>query len=195
VRYSPRRGPPPHGGSSRDVTLHFFVPGSVVHGRGDRRSGGTLYAVPRAAAERMSGWTGHAADAAKLGPPKHSTVSTSDDEWFKLAQAVRRGEVPGATSVRFGGSEEVPASDPRREVQEHYRIVRTPGGVAFVRPDAPGANGERVKCGNDGPSDTPGETLTKLGRSLPWGLIAAGGFASLAVLVGGAWLVWRLMRK
>src|SRR5215210_1307740 len=43
--------PGPKGHSSSDVTLPFFVPGTKVERTGDRRTGGTLYGVPRAKAE------------------------------------------------------------------------------------------------------------------------------------------------
>lgn len=180
ISYSSRPGPPPFGGSSRSVTLHFFAPGTSIKATGERRSGGTLYAVPRDAAARIPGWEGHAADAAKHNPPKHSTVSTSDEKWFELAQAVNQGEVPGASSVGFGTTQELPLTDPRDAIAVSYRIARTPTGVEFLRP------GETESATGDSPDAR---------RPFPWQWVAAGGAAFGALVLGGVWLARREARR
>src|SRR5215471_6023594 len=124
VSHSSTPGPPPYGGSSTSTTYHFFVPGTIIKATGDRRSGGGLYAVPKAVVEKDVGWKLHADESAKQSPPKHRSISTSDD-WSALGRSVSKGEVPGGVWVRFGSSEQVPTSDPRTEITENYRIVRT----------------------------------------------------------------------
>jgi hypothetical protein len=180
VSYSSSPGPPPHGGTSVSVTLHFFVQGTTIKATGDRRSGGNLYAVPKTVVEKNIHWKGFAADFAKQNPPKQMSISTSDDSWAKLGQAVKKGEVPGAISIRFGGGEEIPTNDERTAVTETYRIVRTPAGVAFVKPDEPAPTGGRSE---GDPSLTPG--------TFPWKWLVAGGAVFAAILLGGLWLVVR----
>ncbi|MBM3982871.1 MAG: hypothetical protein FJ304_21895 [Planctomycetes bacterium] len=182
--FSSTPGPPPHGGSSRGVTLHFFVPGTTIKWSGDRRSGGRLYAVPRAEAERVPGWKQDAEQYAKQNPRKHATISTSDESWFALARAVTEGKVPSAVSVRFGGSEELAVSDARTAITEKVRVVRTPSGVAFVNPDdaSPAA---RPREGDPALGPGPAEP------SFPWKWVVAGGAATLGLLLGGVWLILR----
>jgi hypothetical protein len=189
VSYSTRPGPPPHGGTSQSTTLHFFIPNSVIKASGSRRAGGALYAVPRAVAEKMPGWKDLAADAAKQSPPKHVSIPTGEEAWLQLARSVVKGEVPGATAIRFGGSAQVPESDSRNVIVETYRITRTAGGVAFVAP-ATGGLDQRGDCGN---SDSG--AVSVLGSSLPWRWVAAGGMGALALVLGGVWLVWWLARR
>src|SRR3954463_13321328 len=62
VSWSSRPGPPPHGGTSRSVTLHFFAKDTSIKATGERRSGGTMYGVPRSVAEKIPGWKGFADD-------------------------------------------------------------------------------------------------------------------------------------
>ena len=179
LSFSSTPGPPPHGGSSRSVDLHFFMPGHSIKGTGDWRSGGTLYAVPRAVAEGVPGWNGFATDAAKHRA--YSRISTSDEKWFALGRSVQKGEIPGATSIRFGGNEQLPLNDERVTITENYRIVRTPAGVAFVKPDesAPAPDG-RVEGD---------PALAK--PAFPWPLVLAGSAGAATLLLGGLWLVRR----
>ncbi|MBN9118084.1 MAG: hypothetical protein J0I06_02780 [Planctomycetes bacterium] len=128
VSFSSTPGPPPSGGSSTSITTHFFVPGATTEATGDRRSGGGLYAVPRTAVEGNPLWKGYVADAAKYSPGKHANISTSED-WSALARSVKKGEVPGGTSIRFGGCEPLPTSDERTVIVEKYRIVWTPAAA------------------------------------------------------------------
>lgn len=177
VSYSSRPGPPPVGGTSVSATLHFFVPGTTVKATGDRRSGGSLYAVPRAVAEQNPHWKGFLKDFEKQTPPKQLSISASDEAWVQLARSVKKGEVRGALSIRFGGSEDVPTGDPRTEITETYRLARTPAGIAFVSPNGAEAGSDGGKCGNQG---------------RPASLLAAGAAFSLALLLGGAWIAWRV---
>ena len=179
VSYSSTPGPPPHGGTSVSVMLHFFVQGTTIKATGDRRSGGTLYAVPRAVAERNIHWKGFAADFAKQNPPKHMSIGTSDESCPALGRSVKKGEVPGATSIRFGGSEDVPTSDERTAIIEDYDIRRTTVGVAF----ATGYDAAHV--GGAGEDDPP------LERSPPLWRWIAGGAMFAAILLGGLWLARR----
>jgi hypothetical protein len=180
VSYSSTPGPPPHGGTSVSPTLHFVVPGTTLKATGDRRSGGSLYAVPRAVAEANPHWRGFRRDFETQVPPKHLAISSSDGAWVRLAQSVKKGEVPGGLSIRFGGSEDLPTGDPRAEITETYRLARTPTGVAFIRPDGAEAGIDGGKCGNRGRSAS---------------LLAAGVAFSLALLLGGAWVAWRISRR
>lgn len=189
VSYSSSPGPPPSGGYSASPTLHFFVPGTTIKWTGDRRSGGSLYAIPRAEAEKNLFWKGHLKDFEKQNPRKHLSIGTSDEAWIERGQAVKKGEIPGAVSVRFGGREDVPTSDPRNAITETYRVVRTPGGVAFVKPEEPplrptGEPGERGECGNSGPEP-----------SIPWKWIVVGGLGSFGIVLGGVWLVLRFTNR
>ena len=179
VSFSSSPGPPPSGGTSISPTLHFFVPGTTIKATGDRRSGGTLYAVPKSVAESNIHWKGFAADFAKQNPPKHMSISGSDESWAALGRSVQKGEVPGAVKIRFGGSEEVPLADPRTAITENYRIIRTPAGVAFVKPDEP-APGGRVE------GDRSAER-----SAFPWMWIVAGAAGFGSMLLGGLWLALR----
>lgn len=171
VSFSSRPGPPPHGGSSTSTTYHFFVPGTTIKATGDRRHGGGLYAVPKAVVEKNAGWKLFAGEATKQSPPKHLSISTFADV-SALRHSVIKGEVPGGTSIRFGGSEQLPTSDPRTAISETYQIVRTSTGVAFVRPsDTPRVDGDR---GNDGSES-----------AISWRWVVVGGVGSLALLLGG----------
>lgn len=179
--YSSTPGPPPHGGNSSSVTLHFFVPGATIKRTGDRRSGGGLYAIPRTEAEKVAGWKGYAADAAKNYPQKHGTIPLPDTQlWFALGRSVSNREVPGAVSIRFGGSENLPINDERTAIAETYRIVRTPAGVAFVKP------GEEAPA----PRAVEGDPILD-GRPFPWKWAVAGGAVFAAILLTGLWLVMR----
>ncbi|MCI0700489.1 MAG: hypothetical protein L0241_05350 [Planctomycetia bacterium] len=186
ISWSSTPGPPPHGGASRSVTLHFFVPGSSIKDTGARRSGSRLYAVPTSVAEKL-GWKGFAADAAKNSPTAHSTVSAGDEQWFELARSINAGEVPGAIAIPFGTTEEAPTNDTRTAITVEYRVVRTPAGVEFVRPDEltpTGTCGERAEGGN-----------TESESTIPWRWIVAGGAASAALVLGGVWFARRQFRR
>jgi hypothetical protein len=179
VAFSSSPGPPPHGGTSISTTIHFFVPGTVIKATGDRRSGGSLYAVPRTAVEGFPSWKDYVATA-NSNPSKSTRISTSES-WSDFARSVKRGEVPGATSLRFGGSEDLPTTDERTAITENYRIVRTPAGVAFVRPDEP-ADAAEAAVGNPEPASR---------EVFPWRWVVAGGAAFAAILLGGLWIALR----
>jgi hypothetical protein len=188
--YSSTPGPPPHGGSSSSVTFHFFVPGTTMKRTGDRRSGGGLYAMPRAEAEKIPGWKGYAADAAKHQPNKHATIGTSEtQQWFAIGRSIKNGEIPGAITTRFGGSENVPTDDPRTSITETFRVVRTPGGVAFVNPDDPAAKPDKHRVDGDVPASTESES------SIPWKWIVVGAVGSFGLILGGVWLVMRFANR
>jgi hypothetical protein len=184
VSYSSTPGPPPHGGSSRSVTLHFFAAGTTIKATGARRSGGSLYAVPRTVAERFPAWSEFVAEAANRKPPAHATLSTSDTQWFALAQSVLDGEVAGGIAIPFGTTEELPVSDPREAITVNYRITRGSAGLAFVRP------GERRLLSFAGVDDPPAEVRAPF----PWKWVAAGGAGFAAILLGGLWLVLRIRK-
>lgn len=176
--FSSRPGPPPHGGSSRSISFHFFLPGTTIKASGDWRSGGRLFAVPRSVMEKYSSWKDYV-DAAKHNPGTHARISASDD-WFDLTRSVSKGEVPGATSIRFGGHEALPVADARTAITETYRIVRTPAGVAFVKPEDVGR--------------TEGDPTLEQTATSPWMWVVAGGAAFGSILLGGLWLVLRSRR-
>jgi len=184
--WSSTPGQPPPGdkspsGTSRSVTLHFFVSGSSIEGTGARRSGSALYGVPASEAEKMPGWKEFAAEAAKKTPPASSTGSTSDEEkWFELARRVNAGKVPGAISIPLRKIEELPATDARNALTVQYRIARTPAGVAFV------------KSGEPEPTGDPGNSEPE--SRIPWRWVAAGGGAFAALVLGVLWLVLRQRR-
>jgi hypothetical protein len=180
VSYSSRPGPP-HGGTSVSTTLHFVVPGTTLQATGDRRSGGTLYAVPRAVVESAAQWKDFLAAFEKQPAPKHLAITTSDATWVQLAQAVRKGEIPGAASIRFGGSDDLPADDPRTEVTERYRVARTAEGVAFVRED----RAEPAEQG--GPR--------RLEKVALWRWVAAGIATAVALGLAGVLIASRASRR
>jgi hypothetical protein len=180
VTFSSTPGPPPYGGSSSSPTLHFFVPGTTIKWTGGRRSGGGLYAIPRAEAEKDLYWKGYLKRFEEQNPRKHTSIGTSDEVWVARAGAVAKGEIPGAVSTRFGGSEQLPVSDPREAITETFRVVRTPAGVAFVKPDAPPQDG---RAEGDPALDPP--------AAFPWKWVAVGALASVGVILGGVWLIVR----
>ena len=101
----------------------------------------------------------------------------------KLTRAVRENAIPGAAWVSFGSTRELPVADPRNAVTIQYRVARTPAGITFVDADAPTG---------DGPNDEPAVEVA--GRAVPWRWVAAGGASSLAVVLAGVWVVWRIRK-
>lgn len=101
-----------------------------------------------------------------------------------LARAIKNGGVPGGVSTRFGGSEDVPASDPRTSITETVRVTRTPGGLAFVV-EEPGS--QTSEAGEAGASEPK--------RSIHWKWIVVGAVGLFGLILGGIWLVMRLTNR
>jgi hypothetical protein len=97
------------------VSVVTIAPGRPAKNTGARRSGSTLYAVPKAVADKSG-------------------------DFAKLAQDIHANKVPGAAHVIFGTTHELPVSDSRTELTVRYRAERTPeGGIAFTPlDDTPG---------------------------------------------------------
>lgn len=181
IAYSSTPGPPPHGGSSRTVTLHYFVPGTTIRATGARHRGGRLYAVPLSVAEQFATWIDFATAAARRVPPQHVTLATSDDRWFVVAQSVHSGEAPGGVSIPFGTTQELPTSDPRDTITVNYRLSRGSAGIAFVREGEPDPN-RRLGFPPDAAAQAP-----RSDPPFPWRWVV--GF--VAILLGGLCLVLR----
>lgn len=147
--------PPERAGWRTDswVNRVDLAPGRPVSSTGGTRDGGSLYAIPKAAA-----------------------AGRDDNE---LIHAVNEGTVAGAARIGFGGSRELPTTDPRTEITDRYRVARTPAGVAFVKVEEP--------AGESGDDHGPA------GRAVPWRWVVAGA-AALAVALAGVWVVWRVRK-
>jgi|GEM_PF-5873635 len=181
IRYHSSPGPPPHGGQTRSVTLHFFAPGTSIQATGAARSGGTLYAVPRSTAERISGWHDLATKATKQIPMKHMAIPFSDARWMALAQAVNQGEVPGSSCLPFGTTAELPTTDPREAITVTYRIKRTSAGIEFLHPDETPQELRRVKHRDIEWDD-----------ALSWRWVMVGGLIAIALLLVGRTFIRRI---
>jgi hypothetical protein len=184
-------------GRTQAVTLHFIPAGTAAYSQPVATGSSTLYGIPRAAAERVPDWRAFAEAAARSRPPKHESLTTSEEEWVTLARKVKAGEVPGAISVSFATSERRPSAD-GQTILLHHRLTRTPGGVAFVKVEHPAAEsaGERGECGNCSERGNCGNGGPEPAVSWVW---AAGGVAAttgaLIIFVGVAWLARHLGRR
>jgi hypothetical protein len=108
------------------VSVVTIAPGRPAKDTGARRSGSSLYAVPKAVADR-------------------------NGDFAKLAQEIRANKVPGAARIGFGTTQELPVSDSRTALTVHYYAARTPeGGIAFTPLDGPG---ERRRLADGGMVD------------------------------------------
>jgi hypothetical protein len=101
------------------VSLVTIAPGRPAKDTGAHRSGSSLYAVPKAVADK-------------------------NGDYAKLAQEIRANKVPGAAYIGFGTTQELPVSDSRTAITVRYRAERTPsGGITFTPlDDSPGGTTE-----------------------------------------------------